>query len=202
MIIIIITNNAPPRLRGLLTRWLLQPAAGIYVGKVSAAVRDRLWECVKEEGRTTSGALLIHSDNNEQGFRVHQWGRTDRQPVDWEGLTLIRRDPPSEKALRQRGLLRRGETMPPPRSRSASLFTRAGENERQARPPANKPLAPSLPPEPTARSKRPDKPRPASLLRPELAAEPGAEPSKADDSSKREPRPLDPDWPGVEVGEE
>ena len=88
--IVLIVENAHASLRGLLSRWLIQPRAGVFVGTLSARVRDKLWDLVTNSGKA-DGALLIHSAATEQGFRVRSWGDTSRQPVDFEGLTLIRR---------------------------------------------------------------------------------------------------------------
>lgn len=41
--IVIILNNCPPALRGDLTKWLQEVNTGVYVGQVSARVRDELW---------------------------------------------------------------------------------------------------------------------------------------------------------------
>ena len=71
--VILILERVSPSLRGLLTRWMIQPRAGVLVSKLSALVRDKLWE------RTTrslkgGGAILIHSSNTEQGFAVRTAG--------------------------------------------------------------------------------------------------------------------------------
>ncbi len=86
---VLILERVPPGLRGELTRWLLEPQAGVFVGRPSALVRDRLWEkaCGKASG---GGCLMIYSSNNEQGFQVRAWGRTARQIDDFDGLFLVR----------------------------------------------------------------------------------------------------------------
>ena len=40
--LVIVTEAAPPRLRGFLARWLLEVRAGVYVGSYSVRVRERL----------------------------------------------------------------------------------------------------------------------------------------------------------------
>ncbi len=40
--VVIILEKVPAGLRGELTRWLLELKAGVFVGKVSAMVRERL----------------------------------------------------------------------------------------------------------------------------------------------------------------
>lgn len=94
MIVIVLTLS-PPRLRGHLTRWLFEISPGVYVGKVSARVRELLWQQVMEN---ISGgqAVMVYSSNNEQGleFRTHdqEW-----VPVDYEGLELIMRPNANQK---------------------------------------------------------------------------------------------------------
>lgn len=34
--------------------------------------------------------MLIYSSNTEQGFAIRFWGNFGREPVDFDGLTLIR----------------------------------------------------------------------------------------------------------------
>jgi CRISPR-associated protein Cas2 len=86
---VMILERVPTSLRGELTRWMLEPKAGVFIGSLSAMVRDRLWEkvCASMKG---GGGTLIYSANSEQGFAIRFWGETDRVVEDFEGLTLIR----------------------------------------------------------------------------------------------------------------
>lgn len=87
--VVMILERVPPGLRGELTRWFLEPKAGVFVGRVSALVRERLWE--KACQKASSGAcLMLYSSNSEQGYRVQSWGRTSRAVDDFEGLFLVR----------------------------------------------------------------------------------------------------------------
>jgi CRISPR-associated protein Cas2 len=47
--LVIVVENAPPRLRGRLAVWLLEVRAGVYVGTYSRRVRERIWQQVLEE---------------------------------------------------------------------------------------------------------------------------------------------------------
>ncbi len=85
---VIILKKASPRLRGTLTRWLLEPRPGVFVGHVSALVRDKLWEmCCQENPQ--GGVLQIWSTNNEQRFDMRSCGQTDRSIIEMEGIKLI-----------------------------------------------------------------------------------------------------------------
>jgi CRISPR-associated protein Cas2 len=87
--VVFIAERVPAGLRGELTRWMLEPQAGVFVGSISAMVRDRLWERVCRRARG-GAAVLIHNADTEQGFSVRIWGGPGRIPEDFEGLTLIR----------------------------------------------------------------------------------------------------------------
>lgn len=87
--VVLVLTACPAGLRGHLTRWLLEISPGVFIGHVSARVRDLMWTQVVElakDGR----ALMVFSARNEQrlSFKVH---RHDWEPVDLDGITLIRR---------------------------------------------------------------------------------------------------------------
>lgn len=77
-------------LRGHLTRWMVEVAAGVFVGTPSSRVRDRLWQLLA--GRVGEGqAIMIEPAHNEQGWAVRTAGRDRWFPVDLDGLMLIAR---------------------------------------------------------------------------------------------------------------
>lgn len=87
--VVIVMDHAPEGLRGEMTRWLLEVKPGVLVGKVSALVREKLWEKVTRD-RTVSGALLLYSSDSEQGFRMELHGDPKRTVVDLDGVQLIK----------------------------------------------------------------------------------------------------------------
>lgn len=87
--VVIVLERVSPSVRGELTRWLLEPRTGVFVGNVSAAVRDKLWELVCAKMRDGAG-MLIHNAQNEQGFAIRYHGDTSRAVEDFDGLLLIR----------------------------------------------------------------------------------------------------------------
>lgn len=77
-------------LRGDITRWLMEVAPGVFVGRVSRRVRDHLWDRVRRTVGSGS-AVLIHTARTEQGYEIVTAGRDRWTPVDFEGVTLILR---------------------------------------------------------------------------------------------------------------
>jgi len=87
--VVLILEKVTPGLRGELTRWMIQPKAGVFVGRLSARVRDLLWDHVCR--KTGAGAaILLYRDNTEQGFSVRTLGQTRRTMADFEGLILAK----------------------------------------------------------------------------------------------------------------
>jgi CRISPR-associated protein Cas2 len=77
-------------LRGHLTRWMVEVAAGVFVGNPSSRIRDRLWVLLAD--RVGGGqAIMIEPANNEQGWAVRTAGRDRWQPIDLDGLILMAR---------------------------------------------------------------------------------------------------------------
>ena len=86
--VVIILEKVPTSLRGELTRWMIEPHPGVFVGHLSGIVRDKLWEKCCQKLRE-GGAVQLWSTNNEQRFDIRTFGQTRRQVVDFDGLKLI-----------------------------------------------------------------------------------------------------------------
>lgn len=86
--IVITMKNYPEALRGDLTLWLQEIATGVYVGHVSARIRNYLWQRVKDH--IGSGeATLSYTTNNEQHYTFETLN-SKRQVIHYEGIDLLR----------------------------------------------------------------------------------------------------------------
>ena len=86
--LVVVTENVPPRLRGRLAIWLLEVRAGVYVGDTSKRVREMIWQQVSElveEGTV----VMAWATNTESGFDFQTLGQNRRIPVDLDGLRLV-----------------------------------------------------------------------------------------------------------------
>lgn len=92
--VVLVLSACPTGLRGHVTRWLLEISPGVFVGKLSQRVRDRLWAQVVEHSRD-GRAIMVYRKHGEQGlaFVTH---RSSWDPVDMDGLILVQR--PKEEA--------------------------------------------------------------------------------------------------------
>jgi len=72
-----ILEKVPKSLRGNLTRFLVEVDTGVFVGRISATVRELLWERAVEKAEGGRVALAYRT-NNEQGFALRLHGYPDR----------------------------------------------------------------------------------------------------------------------------
>lgn len=85
--IVIVLSSCPPSLRGDLTKWFFEIDTNVFVGRVTARVRDMLWDRIIrscKEGRAT----MVYSAYNEQRFecRTHN---TEREILDLDGISVM-----------------------------------------------------------------------------------------------------------------
>ena len=86
--VVLILERVPTSLRGELSRWMVEPRAGVFVGNLPAIVRDKLWQKAARDAKGGAGTLL-YSSQSEQGFDVRSFGDTSRALMDWEGVLLV-----------------------------------------------------------------------------------------------------------------
>jgi len=86
--LVVVTENVPPRLRGRLAIWLLEVRAGVYIGNTSRRVREMIWEQINAlaEG---GNVVMAWATNTESGFEFQTYGENRRIPVDLDGLRLV-----------------------------------------------------------------------------------------------------------------
>ena len=88
---VIVANDTPPDIRGLLKRWFVEPRPNVFVGTVNRRTREKTIEYVRRNAPDL-GLLVIASDNSTQGFHIRTFGETKRRVVQESGLFLIAED--------------------------------------------------------------------------------------------------------------
>jgi CRISPR-associated protein Cas2 len=104
--LVIVVENAPPRLHGRLAVWLLEVRSGVYVGSYGRRVREMIWEQMRayiEDGN----AVLAWPAPNDAGFEFDTCGRHRRVPVDLDGFRLVEVRPEPEAPPSRRDVARR-----------------------------------------------------------------------------------------------
>lgn len=93
--LVVVTENVPPRLRGRLAVWLLEVRAGVYIGNVGRRIREMLWEQVTQLA-DEGNVVMAWATNTESGYEFQTHGENRRVPVDYDGLRLVSFLPPKE----------------------------------------------------------------------------------------------------------
>ena len=88
---VIIANDTPPAIRGLLKRWFIEPRANVFVGTVNRRTREKTLDYIRRNAPEL-GLLVITDDGSSQGFSIRQHGETRRRPIRVCGLTLVAED--------------------------------------------------------------------------------------------------------------
>lgn len=86
--LVIVTENIPPRLRGRLAVWMLEVRAGVYVADLSRRVREMLWKTI-EVGVEDGNVVMIWTTNTESGYDFQTIGKNRRIPVEMDGVKLV-----------------------------------------------------------------------------------------------------------------
>jgi CRISPR-associated protein Cas2 len=86
--LVIVLENAPPRLRGRLAIWLLEIRAGVYVGSYNRRIREYLWSEV-ENGIEDGNAVIAWKAPTEVGFEFRTSGKNRRVPAAFDGVELV-----------------------------------------------------------------------------------------------------------------
>ena len=104
--VVITLSDCPPKVRGDLSKWLIEINTGVYVGQVSMRVREELWKRICENLHTGRATMVFHTMGEQHmDFRVHN---TTWEPVDFDGLKLRRRPLPSTREHSQTMVLEKG----------------------------------------------------------------------------------------------
>ena len=85
--IVVVLSCCPSSLRGDITKWMFEISTNVFVGRMTARVRDELWNRIVRncgDGR----AVMIFGVNNEQRFDYRCYN-TEWQVEDLDGLKVM-----------------------------------------------------------------------------------------------------------------
>lgn len=95
MMVVITMTNCPNKIRGDLSKWMLEIDTGVFVGNLNPRIRDMVWDRICENIGNGRATMAFHA-NNEQNldFRIHNavW-----EPVDNDGIKLVLRKTAPDK---------------------------------------------------------------------------------------------------------
>lgn len=92
---VIVANDTPPKIRGHLKRWFIEPRPNVFVGTLNARTHRKALEFILRHAPADFGLLVITSAPNCQGFevtRIGPEGSIGRREVNLSGIPFIAED--------------------------------------------------------------------------------------------------------------
>lgn len=85
---VIIAQDSPDAIRGILKRWFIEPKPQVFVGSVNKSVREYVLNYIRKNAQGIR-LLVIYSASNCQGFEIEQINDPDYSGLRLDGLHLI-----------------------------------------------------------------------------------------------------------------
>lgn len=87
--VVVILSKVPPKLKGHIAKILFTMPQNVFIGNVSAKVRDNLWGKI-EEFLDNGKAIMIYDTDTEQGYSIRCINK-DWQIKDYDGLQIMKK---------------------------------------------------------------------------------------------------------------
>lgn len=92
---VIVAENTPDKVRGLLKRWFLEPKPNVFVGTVNRRTREKVLAYILKYAPDDLALLVICDDASSQGFSVVHYREPAKRAVKLSGLYLVETIPKS-----------------------------------------------------------------------------------------------------------
>lgn len=89
---VIVANDTPVAIRGMLKRWFIEPTPNTFVGTLNTRTHQKVIDFVLRNAPKDFGLLIITSAPNCQGYsiqRIGPEGKTGRKEINLSGIPLI-----------------------------------------------------------------------------------------------------------------
>ncbi len=85
---VIIAQDTPDSIRGMLKRWFIEPRPNVFVGTLNRRTHEKTIDYIKRNA-TEIGLLIISSFPNCQGYKIETTGQTNRRGIEISGLWMV-----------------------------------------------------------------------------------------------------------------
>jgi len=75
---VLIVENTPDKVRGLLKRWFVEPKPNVFVGSINRRTREKVLQYILKYAPPDLAILAIFDDVNSQGFSIRRYHDTSR----------------------------------------------------------------------------------------------------------------------------
>lgn len=85
---IIVANDTPDAIRGMLKRWFIEPRPNVFIGTLNRRTHEKTIDYIKRNAGDF-GLLIVSSYPNCQGYKIESSGSTARRGVEISGIWLV-----------------------------------------------------------------------------------------------------------------
>ena len=89
---VIVANDTPDAIRGMLKRWFIEPRPNVFVGTLNARTHAKVIEYIVLQSPANFGMLIISTAPNCEGYQIERFGPcgcSGRKPVIISGISLL-----------------------------------------------------------------------------------------------------------------
>lgn len=86
--IVLITNDLHPAVRGRIKLWFVEIRPGVFITGISGYLSKKIVQFLLKQ-KFGAGSLLIESSTSSPGYKIHHYGQPKRQLIKISGLQLI-----------------------------------------------------------------------------------------------------------------
>jgi len=103
---VLIVENTPDKVRGLLKRWFVEPKPNVFVGSINRRIREKVLQYMLKYAPPDLAILVIFDDVNSQGFSIRRYHDTSRieRMITGHYLIATRPELEQEAGSRENGL--------------------------------------------------------------------------------------------------
>jgi CRISPR-associated protein Cas2 len=85
---VIVANDTPDAIRGMLKRWFIEPRPNVFVGTLNRRTHEKTIEYIKRNAQDI-GLLIVSSYPNCQGYKIETTGPAGRKGIEVDGLWMV-----------------------------------------------------------------------------------------------------------------
>lgn len=89
---VIVANDTPDAIRGMLKRWFIEPRPNVFVGTLNSRTHRKVMDYIKRNSPSEFGMLIVSSRSDCQGYEIERVGPCGCQGRNLEvisGISLV-----------------------------------------------------------------------------------------------------------------
>ena len=91
MMVVLIVENAPDRLRGRITLWMNEISTCVYVTDCNSRLRDWIWSTVVKNLGKGSATMIWSTNRGEFGYDMRVVGNHEKRVTSIDGIKFMSR---------------------------------------------------------------------------------------------------------------